>query len=68
MWDEADQFPHLNPLPEGEEDTDRGCLGNQGGEIVREASGEGSPLNEANRTRPFNIEHPTQRLGLAIKR
>ena len=49
MWDEAEQFPHLNPLPEGEEDTDRGCLWKQGGEIVREASGEGSPLNEANR-------------------
>src|SRR6266481_4210361 len=47
--------PHLNPLPEGEEDIGRGCLGNQGGrsytgrgclgnagrETVGEAPGEG---------------------------
>src|SRR5947207_1535381 len=30
-WEESGSRPHLNPLPRGEEDTGRGCLGNQGG-------------------------------------
>ena len=28
------KVPHLHPLPMGEEDTGRGCLGNQGREAV----------------------------------
>jgi len=28
------RFPHLHPLPVGEEDVGRGCLGNQGREAV----------------------------------
>ena len=28
-------YPRFNPLPEGEEDIGRGCLGNQGGRPVR---------------------------------
>jgi hypothetical protein len=28
------RVPHLHPLPVGEEDTGRGCLGNQGREVV----------------------------------
>src|SRR5437762_5597590 len=27
MWGEAGECPHLNPLPEGQKDTDRGSLG-----------------------------------------
>jgi len=27
MWDEPGKCPHLNPLPDGEEDIDRGSLG-----------------------------------------
>jgi hypothetical protein len=68
MWDEADQCPHLFPLPEREEDTGGRVSWESGREIVGEAPGEGFPSNEANRTGPFNIEHPTQRLGLAIRR
>jgi hypothetical protein len=50
MWDEQGKCPHLNPLPEGEEDTDRGSLGR----CTRSARG--VSVHVANR---INVEHLT---------
>jgi glycosyltransferase involved in cell wall biosynthesis len=45
---EAFARPHLNPLPGGEEDTGRGCLGNQGGRpyAKRQVRGISAPGSE----------------------
>src|SRR5205814_9077106 len=43
--------PHLNPLPEEEEDTDRGRFGNQGGRLYGEAP-VGTPVNDMSQLLP----------------